>query len=283
MFQANVYKVMVGAPSDVDSEVKVALDVIQKWNNINAISHKLVLLPSHYSLDVYPTLSHKPQKAIDIQLVEKSDMLICIFGSKLGTPTGDYISGTVEEIEEHLKAKKKVMVFFSKSIDTSKTNAEQIAKLMSFKQEMFERGICAEYNDVNDLKSTLSDKLALCVNDNFFGYRVLENENFNLMPVIDDKTSILTESDIANLKLWVDSGSEDSHSIDFMGGTSLIKLGHKQINIENARAKVAWNGFFDRLLKIDFIEIYGYTNKQNKPKYRLKEAAYNFIDSISDN
>ncbi|MBD5200828.1 MAG: DUF4062 domain-containing protein [Bacteroidales bacterium] len=111
MFQANVYKIMIGAPSDVESEVKVAFDVIQRWNYINAISHKLILLPSHWSLDAYPTLSKKPQKAINNQLVEKSDLLICIFGSKIGTPTDDYISGTVEEIEEHLKDSKPVMVF----------------------------------------------------------------------------------------------------------------------------------------------------------------------------
>lgn len=30
MFQANVYKIMVGAPSDVEPEVKTAFDVIQK-------------------------------------------------------------------------------------------------------------------------------------------------------------------------------------------------------------------------------------------------------------
>lgn len=280
MFQANVYKVMVGAPSDVDSEVKVAFDVIHKWNYINALSHKLVLLPSHWSIDAYPTLSHKPQKAIDKQLVENSDMLICIFGSKIGTPTDDYISGTVEEIEEHLKDGKQVMVFFSKHIDKSKTNADQISKLISFQNDMFNRGLCAEYNDIEHLKTLLTDKLSLSVNDNFFGFRALENSTHNLMSVEDSENSILSESDIMNLKLWVESGSEDSHSIDFMGGTSLILLGHKQINIDNARAKVAWNGFFERLLKLDFIEIYGYTNKQNKPKYRLKESAYNFIDSL---
>lgn len=280
MFQANVYKVMIGAPSDVDSEVQVATEVIQKWNNINAISHKLVLLPSHWSIDAYPTLSQKPQKAINKQLVEKSDLLICIFGSKIGTPTDDYISGTVEEIEEHLKAGKQVMVFFCKNIDKSKTNLEQISKLISFQRDMFNRGLCADYNNIDDFRIALTDKLALCVNDNFFGFRVLERSVHSLIPERNDRTSILKDSDIEYLKIWVESGGEESHSIDFIGGKSLLIIGHKQINIENARERVAWNGFFERLIKLDFIELYGYTNKQNKPKYRLKESAYNFIDSI---
>lgn len=280
MFQANVYKIMVGAPSDVEAEVKATFDIIQKWNYINAFSHKLMLLPSHWSLDAYPTLGQKPQKAINNQLVEKSDLLICIFGSKIGTPTDDYTSGTVEEIEEHLKGAKPVMVFFSNNIDRSKTNAEQINKLLSFQDDMYKRGLCAVYNDLDNFKTLLSEKLALCVNDNFFGLRVLDNDSINLTPDENNKTSILKDSDIENLKMWVESGDEDAHSIDFIGNSSLLVLGHKRINLQNSREKVAWNGFFERLLKLDFIEIYGYTNKQNNPKYRLKEAAYEFIDSL---
>ena len=279
MFQANVYKIMVGAPSDVDSEVNVAFHVIQKWNYINAASHSLVLLPSHWSLDAYPTLSHKPQKAIDKQLVEKSDMLICIFGSKIGTPTDDYISGTVEEIEEHIKVNKPVMVFFSNSIDKSKTNSEQVSKLLIFQEEMFSRGLCEVYDDLEDFKTKLSEKLALCVNDNFFGFRALDEGTLYLTPIVRDKTSTLKESDIEYLRKWVESGCEDAHSIDFIGSQSLLILGRIQIKIGNAREKVAWNAFFDRLLESGFIEVYDYTNKQNKPKYRLKEAAYEFIDS----
>ncbi|MBD5200829.1 MAG: hypothetical protein HDS85_02105 [Bacteroidales bacterium] len=95
-----------------------------------------------------------------------------------------------------------------------------------------------------------------------------------------NSTPILKESDIEKLKMWIESGSEESHSTDFVGNTSLILLGRKQINLQNSREKVAWNGFFERLINLGFIEIYGYTTKQNKPKYRLKEAAYEFIDSL---
>lgn len=272
---------MIGGPSDVQDEVSIAFEVIHNWNYINSFLHSLVLLPSHWSINAYPTLRKKPQKALDEQLVEKSDMLISVFGSRIGTPTDDYISGTVEEIEEHLKEDKPVMVFFSKNIDKSKTNAEQISKLLSFQEDMYSRGLCDEYADLAEFKNKLTDKLALYVNDNFFGLRALDENPFNQMPKVTGKTSILKESDIENLKKWIESGSAESHSIDFIGDQSIIKLGRNQINLANGREKVAWNGFFERLLEVGFIEIFGYTNKQNKPKYRLKEAAYDFIDSIS--
>ena len=98
MFQANVYKIMIGAPSDIKEEVNIAIDAIYHWNNINAEKQKTVLLPLHWSISAYPIIGMHPQKAINQQVVNKSDLLICIFGAKLGTPTQDYASGSVEEI-----------------------------------------------------------------------------------------------------------------------------------------------------------------------------------------
>ena len=36
MFQADVYKIMIGAPSDIKEEVNIAINAIHHWNNINA-------------------------------------------------------------------------------------------------------------------------------------------------------------------------------------------------------------------------------------------------------
>ena len=115
MFPANVYKIMIGAPSDIEEEVSIAMNIIHHWNDINAEKQKTVLLPLHWSISSYPAIGMHPQKAINKQVVSKSDLLICIFGAKLGTPTNDYASGSVEEIEEHLKAGKPVMIFFKNS------------------------------------------------------------------------------------------------------------------------------------------------------------------------
>lgn len=40
MFQANVYKIMIGAPSDIKEEVSIAMNTIHHWNNINAEKQK---------------------------------------------------------------------------------------------------------------------------------------------------------------------------------------------------------------------------------------------------
>ena len=48
------------------------------------------------------------------QMVEKSDLLVCLFGTRIGTPTDTDASGTIEEIREHIKAGKQVMMFCKK-------------------------------------------------------------------------------------------------------------------------------------------------------------------------
>ena len=271
MFKANVYKIMIGAPSDIDAEINIAFDVIQNWNNINAQSHNIVLLPSHWSINAYPTLSHKPQDAIDRQLVDKSDMLICIFGSKLGTPTDNYISGTVEEIEEHLKAKKEVMVFFCSQIDKSKTNLEQTCKLLEFQKEMYKRGLCSEYADAADFKSKLTDKLALCVNENFFGYR--EDDAPTSSHLFD-----FDEEETDALKHWVASGNDSAVFTHFIGGTAMLRIGNGHIDLQNNQEVVKWTGFFAKLIEKGLAEIVSY-DKHNKPRYRLKEKAYIYFNS----
>lgn len=104
MYLAKVYKVMIGAPSDIQEEIQMAKNVIQKWNSINSEFRRRVLLPLHWSDNAYPETGIHPQKSINRMVVEKSDLLICIFCSRLGSPTDTHNSGSIEEIDEHIKA-----------------------------------------------------------------------------------------------------------------------------------------------------------------------------------
>ena len=120
---------MIGCPSDIIEEVEVAKSVILKWSCTNAEVHNLVLLPLHWSDNSYPGYGQHPQKMLDRQLVDKGDMLVCIFGSKIGTATDTSDSGSIEEIEEHVKAGKHVMIFFKKQGDLINANIDQLRKI----------------------------------------------------------------------------------------------------------------------------------------------------------
>ena len=159
---------MIGAPSDIKEEVQIAKDVINEWNYVHTELHHKVLLPLHWSISAYPNSGKHPQKIINEQVVDKSDLLICIFGSKLGTPTDTDISGSVEEINEHLKAGKDVMIFFRKNLEIeSLDDMQQVEKLLKFKESIKGNALFEEY-EKNSFKSILSQKLQLFLNNTWF-------------------------------------------------------------------------------------------------------------------
>ena len=164
-FIARVYRIMICAPSDIEEEVQIAKDVINEWNYVHTELHHKVLLPLHWSISAYPNSGKHPQKIINEQVVDKSDLLICIFGSKLGTPTDTDISGSVEEINEHLKAGKDVMIFFRKNLEIeSLDDMQQVEKLLKFKESIKGNALFEEY-EKNSFKSILSQKLQLFLNN----------------------------------------------------------------------------------------------------------------------
>ena len=57
-------------------------------------------------------MGERPQEIIN-RLVIKRDILVAIFWTRLGSPTGVATSGTIEEIEKHLASKNPTMIYFS--------------------------------------------------------------------------------------------------------------------------------------------------------------------------
>ena len=169
MYKAKVYKIMIGAPSDIQEEIQIAKNVIHRWNVINSEYQRRVLLPLHWSDNAFPLAGEHPQKTIDKTVVVKSDLLICIFCSRLGSPTDTHKSGSLEEIDEHLKAGKDVMLFFKKNGPTPQNehDLEQLQKLISYKKTIQNNILWWEYNEVDDFENLLREKLELYVNDNW--------------------------------------------------------------------------------------------------------------------
>lgn len=188
-FFARVYNVMIGAPSDIKDEVKIAWNIIHNWSDINSQSTKKILLPLHWSRHTYPTVGKHPQKAINEQIVTKSDLMICIFGSRFGTPTDTHPSGTEEELEEHISSKRNVMVFFRKNINTDDLDIPQYSKLCEFKNRNQNNIYWGEYNDANDFGELLREKLQVFLNNTWLNPNYTGNgqSNTNVEIIISKK------------------------------------------------------------------------------------------------
>lgn len=274
MFTAHVYNIMIAAPSDIQTEITEARNAIEQWNQTHAAKTKMVLLPRHWSFSSYPASgADYAQQILNKQLVEPSDMLICFFGTKLGTPTDTEISGTVEEINEHLKAKKQVMVFFRTTVDDITTiNMEQLQLVQDFRNKL--KGVIwHEYKSTEQLRKELYTLIERQVNDHFSGY----SENAQIIgDALNTKSNfVLSKEEYDILRDWVNSGEQEAYRLDVLGG-SIFVFGEEEYQADNGEDIANYEDFIEKLSGKGMIAIDSLDN-DGKPIYKLKKSAYIYV------
>lgn len=274
MYYSNVYNIMIGSPSDIQEEINIAITVINHWNYYNSEASNIVLMPLHWSISSYPVCGGHPQKSINKQIVSKSDLMIAILGTKIGTPTDTEISGTVEEIQEHINAGRDVMVFFkSSSEDIFSIDTQQLQRLKDFKEDNRNRILWCDFTDKNDFKQKLSDKLQLYINDHWKDVQV-----FTPTYPTPSRGLQLTEEEKQRLVDWVKSEKEKVTS--FSNGNELLyQVGFKNYQVKKGKESAEWEDFFKRLQDANLIEFEKYNNS-NRPVYKLLKAAYDYVDKL---
>lgn len=273
MFIANTYRIMIGAPSDIREEVAIAKQIILEWTILNADTLKIVLLPLHWQDNAYPGYGIHPQKMLNKQLVDKSDMLVCIFGSKIGTATDTSDSGSIEEIEEHAKAGKPVMVLFKRNADINEITPEQLQKLKEFKQRIQSVALYSEFKDSSDFSEQFKKSLTLFVNDNWLqNVSVSASTNSHIQ---------LTEEEREIFKKWASDeyGTPYTH-INVMGGRTEIHLAYRfGVVLNTPKEKAWWEDFIERLLELRYIKFDKY-DKHSHPTYKITDKGYKFAENI---
>ncbi|PCG19845.1 hypothetical protein KQ44_07230, partial [Brachyspira sp. G79] len=144
----------------------------------------IILSTLYWKDDVSPEYGDRPQEIINNQIVRSADFIIAIFGEKIGSDTGKFRSGTIEEINEIIKkSSKKVFVYFSnKPIDRNKIYevSENLQEIEKFKNEYGNYGIYDSYNDDREFKEKIKkqlNKLVLYIMDNDYNNQYKEKEN----------------------------------------------------------------------------------------------------------
>jgi hypothetical protein len=154
--KSRVYRVMIGSPADLGEERQAATDAINEWNAQHSDAKEIVLLPVKWETHALPTSGVRPQAAINEQLVDRCDILVGMFWTRLGTRTGIAASGTVEEIDRFVSAGKPAMLYFSRR-EVTKTTLEpkQATKLRKFKAATHKKSLVGSFDSVADLKRVL--------------------------------------------------------------------------------------------------------------------------------
>ncbi len=159
-YAATVVNVMVASPSDVPQERRIVRDVIAEWNAIHAKDRKTVLMPLGWETHASREMGDRPQAIINGQLLRDADLLVAMFWTRIGSPTGVATSGTVEEIEEHIQTGKPTMVYFSSApVRPDSIDESQYRALRELKQSLQARGLVEVYESLSEFRSTFMRQL----------------------------------------------------------------------------------------------------------------------------
>lgn len=275
-YSAKVFNVMIASPGDVASERSIIRDVIYEWNAVHSVSRNIVLLPIGWESHSSPEMGGSPQQIINNQILDKCDLLVGVFWTRLGTATNEFASGTVEEIEKHIESNKPVMLYFSSqpvAMDT--VDLTQVAKLKEFKTSCQSRGLYEEYDSHANFKDKFYRHLQLKLNEHdlFKGTAMVEVND-----IIESKTPLPTLSSEARLLLK--EASLDSHGnimhMRYIGGTNIQTNSKNFITSQERREVAKWEAALDELMANDLILDRGHKGEV----FEVTNLGYQIADMI---
>lgn len=278
-YRAKVVKVMIATPSDVAAERQIIRNVIQEWNNTHSEDKNLVIMPVGWESHSAPTMGGRPQAIINKQVLADCDLLIAVFWTKVGTPTGKALSGTVEEIEEHVKAKKPAMVYFSSvPVAPGLVDLEQLKALQEFKSQLRERGLYAEYDSPEVFREMLSRQLAQTVIRHFGS-----KKNGNAAEGADD---VIASPRLPALsqpaKAMLIEASQDENGLILrvrtMHGLTIETGGRNLLDDQDARSAVRWEAALKQLCDLGLVQDRGHKGEV----FAVTDEGYRVSDLLKE-
>lgn len=156
---ATIIHVLIASPGDVTEERDVVSDCISAWNAAHSRTSGIMLHAVRWETHTIPASGAHPQTLINRQIVDEGDCLIGIFGVRLGTPTGEALSGTIEEIEIFRKAGKHVSLYFSTADVPRNADRDQLAALEAYQRERKKDTLYFQFANAEDLRRLVTQHL----------------------------------------------------------------------------------------------------------------------------
>jgi hypothetical protein len=170
-----------------------------------------------------------------------------MFWTRLGTPTASYASGAVEEIEEHLKAGKPAMLYFSSApAPLDSVDPAQYQALKAFKDSCRTRGLFQTYADVDDFRRKLSNDLQLTMNSDPFA-------SIGGVTLSTTSSSVTRGPLSPDALVLLSAASADGSGVvlfERFGGGAEISSNDKVLNEDSSpRTLARWEGAIEELEK----------------------------------
>ena len=269
-YSATVYRVMIASPSDVAEEREIVRNVLHEWNSIHSEQTHVVFLPVGWETHASPEMGDRPQASINKQILDDCDLLVGVFWTRIGSSTGEYASGTVEEIELHMQKKKKTLLYFSSAaIHPEKLDSSQYAELKQFKDFCATRGLFSTYATVEEFKEQFRRHWQQTIKD-------LANPQISGEFV---KVPVRGPSSLSSQAREVlKEAAKDSDGLILrlktVGEDHLITNGRNFCEDNSARSRAQWDAVLKELEQRGFIKAENY----KREAFHVTDKGYSFQD-----
>ena len=277
-YDAKAFNVMIASPSDVPSERNIVREVVYEWNAVHSQSRKIVLLPIGWETHSSPEMGGRAQEILNDQVLSKCDLLVGIFWTRIGTETGKYISGTVEEIEKHVASGKPAMLYFyGQPVEEGSVNKEQYSKLKEFRGSCQKKGLYATYDNHSDFKEKFYHHLQIKINEHEL-FKEAGKPSEIKTEIVKSETKIPHLSDEA--KVLLKEASMDNHGtilhVRYFGGTDIQTNGKNLITKQDSRHVAKWEAALQELLNVNLIVARGHKGEV----FEVSDKGYQIADMI---
>ena len=164
--QVLLFRVFVGAPSDVDEAHDVIRGQIEQWNRDHGPLSGARVEFTNWRTHSHPAVGGRPQALLNKQVVDQCDIMVGIFNARFGSPTGVADSGTAEEIRRSIRRGKKVMVYFANLPTPKRSKArDEFERIEKFKNKLGQQALYHTYTDLKAFEGAFRQHLAGVMNE----------------------------------------------------------------------------------------------------------------------
>lgn len=276
---------MIASPGDVENERQITKQVIHEWNSLHSENTGIILIPISWETHSSPEIGDRPQAIINKQVLKDTDLLIGIFWTRLGTPTDEASSGTVEEIKKHVKTGKPAMLYFSNNpAHPDSIDKDQYAKLKEFKKSMESRSLYHQYSTLSQFKEDLYRHLVLKVySESYFKKRNDLRKNIQSeipLEAIESAKSAIEPILSKEAEELLSEASKDKNGyilkLRTSSGTIIQTNSKNMVTSQEARIVAKWEHALNELVENDFVEERGYKNEV----FAVTHKGYEYLDKL---
>ena len=150
------YRCLLISPSDVQEERDAVSQIMAQWNALVGKGHDARVHLVRWETHSVPDVSAPAQEVLNRDVVDDCDFGIAIFWSRLGSPTNNHASGSIEEIERLRQRGARVLVYMNSApIPQEQLRDAQYQHLCEFKERLCKEGLLGTYRGIGDLRERI--------------------------------------------------------------------------------------------------------------------------------